>query len=124
MAVLDAPLRKVSVALINKFGKSITLTYTSVSAYVPGTRKPTTDVTAVTVKAIIEAVGLRGAPGSGRWANVLTGDQQVTIAAKGLATAPKAKDSVTIDGSDYEVVAVNPVYTGDQAAIYELHARR
>lgn len=126
MTVLDAPLRSVSTRLINKFGKRVTLKYQSITAgsYDPAKRKPHTSEITETVKAIIEPVGLVGAPGSGQQANALTSDLQLSIAAKGLSAAPKAKDAVAIDGLDYEVQKVDPIYSGQQVAIYVMHVGR
>jgi len=126
MTVLDTPLRSVSVRLINKFGKPVTLKYQSITpdSYDPAKRKPHTSDVTKTVKAIIEPVGLVGAPGSGQRDNTLTSDLNLTIAAQGLPAAPKAKDAVTIDGLDYEVDKVDPIYSGELVAIYQMHVGR
>lgn len=126
MAVLDAPLRKVSLKLINKFGKSMTLTYkgTVADSYSPTTRKPTASDSTATVKGIIEPVGLVGAPSSGMAGAVLSADMKITIAAKGLTNPPKADDTITVDSTIYQINKVDTIYSGDLAALHILHVGR
>ena len=127
MTVLDAPLRKVSLDLIAKFGKSMTLTFLSNTAgsYDPETRTPTagSPVTA-SVKGIMEPMGLIGAKGNVQNDGVMAGDQKVTIAAAGLAAVPQSDDTITIDSVTYRIVYVDPIYGGDLPVLHELHVRR
>ena len=123
MGTLDAPARKLSVKLIEKFGKQITLRFVSAGAYDPDTLSSAITPTDQTVRAIIEQYRARfqmGETGSA----VREGDRQAWIAAKGLTRAPTTADRVVIDSEEYEILNLDPVYSGDQVAIYALHVRR
>lgn len=119
---LDAPLRAVSQKVIDKFGKSVTLRIVTAGSYDPATRTATNSDADQTVNAVIT-----NPPAGSQFresGTVRLGDRMVTIPAKNLTTVPDTSSLVVIDSREYEVVEVNPVYSGDQVAIYELLVRR
>lgn len=123
MAVLDAGLRSAADQLIRKFGKSMTLTLVTTASYDPATSATTgNNTTSVTVRGVIEQYKARF--GEAEMDQVKRGDYQVTIAAKGLTRAPATQDTLTFDSKVHEIVHVDPVYSGDQVAIFTLHVRR
>lgn len=120
---LDAPLRAVSQKVIDKFGQSVTLRIVTAGAYDPTTRSATNTDTDQTVNGIVMKPSL-GSSQFSENGGVRLGDRLVTIPAKNLTTAPDTSSLVVIDSKEYEVVEVNPVYSGDEVAIYELLVRR
>lgn len=120
---LDAPLRSVSQKVIDKFGQSVTLRIVTAGSYDPSTRTASNTDADQTVNGIITKPSL-GASQFSEAGAVRLGDRQVTIPAKNLTTVPDTSSLVVIDSKEYEVVEVNPVYSGDEVAIYELLVRR
>lgn len=56
---------------------------------------------------------------------VQAGDLITLAAAQGLSTAPVAnRDRLVFASETWQVVAVDPVYSGDSVAAYRLHLRR
>lgn len=125
MGLLDAPLRSAALSLIAKFGKAITLR-TPGSTYDPATGRVSGDPADVQVRALIEDypafLTLGGSRESG--AGVIAGDKKVTIAAAAVASAPATTQQLLIDGSLYGLEKVDAIYSGDQAALYVMQARK
>jgi len=118
MGVLDGPLRAVSKTVIDTFGTAGTLTHRTEGAYnvTTGTSTPTTSTTAVNGTLSDYSANERGD-------GIRATDLKFTIPAASVTTAPDPDDTVTIDGTVYQVVDVRPTYSGDQVAIYELQLR-
>jgi hypothetical protein len=56
---------------------------------------------------------------------VETGDLEVTIAADGLAIMPSVNtDSVVMDGANWAVMTVEPIFSGELAALYNIIVRK
>ena len=113
---LDVRARKTALALIDKFGKSISLVSVVDGIYDPLTGDISPPVQKVVIiRGLIEATVYfdvsRGM--------VVSNDKKVAIAAKGI-DAPKIADRLTIDSVNYSVISVNAVYSGELAALYEL----
>lgn len=119
---LAAPLRVVSQKVIDKFGKSVTLRIVTAGDFDPDTLTASNTDSDQTVNAVLTRPG--GGAQFSESGTIRLGDRMVTIPAKNLTTAPNTSSLVVIDSKEYEVVEVNPVYSGDEVAIYELLVRR
>lgn len=51
-------------------------------------------------------------------------DLSIYVAAQDLEFTVKTDSNVTIGGSKYKVVGYEPVYSGEQVALYKLHLRK
>lgn len=120
MTALDTKARATAVRLLNKYGKAV-----SHSIIVEGTYNPITgDVsggysTVDVPKAIIEDFnGTDYVSGL-----VERGDRKLTIAAQGNSE-PKPNDQFVVGTDTYTVVAVETVWSGEQAALYISQVRK
>lgn len=121
---LDAPLRDVSAQLLGQFGTQVTLTRTTDGEYWPSGRKVVGESEeSQTVSALLEKYkaryGEQQTPET-----VQAGDRKLTIPAQGLDWPPAVGQTATFEGHDHEILHVHPIYSGEQVALYELHARR
>lgn len=121
MTTLDDKLRPLASNLIDKFGKTVTLTTQSAGTYDPATRTTTITPTSVTPKAVIEeyTAGQMFA-GDGL---ILAGDKRLTFAAADI-TRPEPGDTVTIDSVVWTIKAVQETWSGEQVAIYVVQVRK
>jgi hypothetical protein len=55
---------------------------------------------------------------------VLVGDSRLYLAGSGLAFTPAPGQVVTIDSAKWRVVRVNPIYSGELVAAWEVQVRR
>lgn len=120
MAALDTLLRSISEDLIAQLGTTATL-HTSTRSFSVATGQVTVSDVNTTVQCTppfpYEKERIDGTI-------VQSGDAETLIAAKTLATAPVAeKDELTFAGIRWKVIAVNPVYSGDEVAVYVLQLR-
>lgn len=118
MGVLDGPIGKVAKTLIDTFGQSVVL-----KEVITGEFQPATDSVANTplehpVKAVVpQKVSREGQ------ALMKEGDQVHLVAADALPREPTT-DWLLISGDrEYEIVGVNPVISGERAAMYEIVSR-
>lgn len=120
MAALDAKARATALKLINKFGKSVTLTRVTEGTYDPTTGDVSGSSTTTEIpKALIEDFnGVDYVSGL-----VEKGDRKITTPASGY-TEPKPNDRFTVGSDVYTVVSVETVWSGEQAAIYISQVRK
>jgi hypothetical protein len=120
MAALDAKARATALKLLNKFGKSVTLTMVTEGTYNPATGELSSGSTSTEIpKALIEDFnGVDYVSGL-----VEKGDRKVTTPASGY-TEPKPNDQFTVGSDVYTVIAVETVWSGEQAAIYISQVRK
>lgn len=126
MTVLDAPLRNVAEQLLNQFGRPVTLHLVDLGDYDTNSgQAPALGEQDVTVRALDGDWRSRPArPGEGGRNSSQGRDSVLTIAAKGLPRDPTTRDEV-IDGENtLQIQDVNPIYSGDLVALFELHVRR
>jgi hypothetical protein len=120
MAALDAKARATALKLLNKYGKSVTHTIVTEGSYDPITGDVSAPSTTTEVpKALVEDFnGVDYISGL-----VEKGDRKLTIPASGFAE-PKPNDRFTVGSDVYTVIAVETVWSGDQAAIYVSQVRK
>ena len=120
MAALDAKARATALKLLNKFGKSVTLTMVTEGTYDPTTGDVSGSSTTTEIpKALIEDFnGVDYVSGL-----VEKGDRKITIPASGY-TEPKPNDRFTVGSDVYTVVSVETMWSGEQAAIYISQVRK
>lgn len=125
MGVLDAPMGRASVALIARFGKLVTLR-TPAGVYSVETGGVSGDPVDLAVRAQMEAYpAVQTMGGSVEGSDgVQRGDMKVTLAAKSVPVKPETTQQVVIDGDVYGIVKADPIYSGDEAALYVLQCRR
>ncbi len=124
-----------AVRLINKNGRSVTLTQTTIT---PSVTEPWKIASTATATATIKAVFFLNEQSD--FLAVLTqvagrGDQEVTsalnekslqvlIAAKGLSFVPTPSDTLVDGDKTWEITRVDPTKPGPTAVMYELQVRR
>lgn len=123
MTVLDIRFRKLSTDLIDRYGKSVTLTNVTTGSYNTATSSITNTTSDTTVKALVEDYSLHSSGAGFDSGLILSGDKKFSIAAAGITT-PKPGDSITLDSVLWKVVRVTEVWSGEQIAMYELQARK
>ena len=123
MTALDTRFRSLATKLINKYGKSITLTSVTTGTYNPATGSVTNTTSSATVKAIVEDYSYQDS-GSGFTEGLIkVGDKKFTVAAIDLSSAPKPGDTITLGSSAYSVIRVIETWSGEQIASYEIQGR-
>jgi hypothetical protein len=117
---LDARARSTADKLLDKFGKSITLTSIVEGTYDPATGELSGGTTTSTnhTAVIKDYNGIDFISGV-----VQAGDRKVMIAALGAPT-PQPADKVTVDSEVYQVVAVRHIWSGELPALYEMQVRK
>ena len=117
---LDAKARNTADTLLDKFGKSITLTSIVEGSYDPATGDMSANTTTNTTHTAIvkDFNGVDFVSGV-----IQSGDRKVTIAALN-ATTPQPADKVTVDSEVYNVISVKSIWSGELAALYELQVRK
>jgi len=118
---LDKRMRATAKRLINDFGKAITIRRTARS-YDPSSGTETTTTTDhSTNTAPPESYRLDQIDGT----NVHRGDQRLFVAASGLSIDPDPQqDTVIMDSTTWQVVAVEGLWSGEQVAGWYLQVRR
>lgn len=120
MTALDTSARALSVKLLTKFGKDITLQSIVEGAYDPLTG----DMSANTITSTTHTAIIKDYKGLDFISGVIqANDRKVIIAASG-ATTPLPADKVTIDSEDYQVIASRYIWSGALAALYEMQVRK
>lgn len=117
---LDTRARATADKLLDKFGKSITLTSIVEGSYDPATG----DMGAGTTTSTTHTAIIKDYNGIDFISGVVqAGDRKIMIAALGAPT-PQPADKVTIDSEVYQVIAVRYVWSGELPALYELQVRK
>lgn len=116
---LDSTMRALATSLIGEFGKSISFVSVTLGAYNEDTSIAAKTETSYTVTAIIE-------PAKPRRFDDQTdaADTKVTVAAADLSVSPKRGDVLIIDSVRSRIIEPIPVFSGAQAALWELWVRR
>jgi hypothetical protein len=119
---LDPVMRPLAKGLISQFGLNATLVR-EVETYDPSTGKNTVASTSYTITTSPPAPYNQNRVNG---TTILQGDLQVLIAGDGFpATEPDINtDKVVFEGERWQVVASNPVYSGEQIAMWEVQLRR
>ena len=111
--------RQTASDLISKFGKLITLSKHSASAYDPVTGElSASSVSDLSVKVLVKDYK----PNEFSGGAIQTGDKKLTLAALNLDT-PNVSDTVTIDAVIYSVLSVRTIWAGELAVMFELQVR-
>lgn len=122
MTVFDTKMRALAVKLINKFGLDITWT-SEVIVFNPLTQEGVRTPIAVTIKAS-PPLSFSEFMVDG---NVVQKDDfKMFIAAttsEDLSFTPEIGGEVEFDSKKFEVLDVNPLYSGEKVAAYEVHCR-
>ena len=117
---LDTPLRKVAQTVLHTFGTTVIFTHSTPGSYDPATgiaANPST--TSVSVKGRIDDYRARELNDT-----IRATDRKLTIAAADLASVPDVDDTVTVAGSVYDIVRIDPVMATDLDALYVIQLRR
>lgn len=123
MTKLDTRFRALATRLINKYGKSITLTSITTGSYNPATGSVINTTSAASVKAIVEDYSYRDSGTGFADGLVKIGDKKFTVAAIDLSSSPKPGDTITLGSATYSVIRVIETWSGEQIASYELQGR-
>jgi len=115
--VLNA-IRPVALKVIQRFGKSFTLVYSTRGAYDPATGTAAATETTKSVKGIVEEYSQSEIGGV-----VQAGDVKITIPAEGL-TEPQSDDRLRDGTDEYQVVHVEPIGSVTAPVLYQIQARR
>ena len=120
MSALDAPLRKIARKIVSKFGKAVTLKRQAAGAYNTTTGAATLTVTSESISGVISIAARDERNGA-----VRAGDYKILVAATdaALTAAPTTGDRVDIDGSEYQIVDVEEMWSGGEIAAYHVAAR-
>ena len=125
---LDRPLGNAALTLINRFGTSAVLTRIR-STYNPATGGVTETPTAYPVKVLVEGYSNHLRDGS----TVQAGDRKLTLAARALPIAPSPvtkagndtfRDTITVAGQTFNVEDAEPVFSGEDVALWTVQGRR
>lgn len=117
---LDSVMVPLANQLIGDFGKTVSYKQRA-SSYDPSTGK--TSFTETETSAII-------APPEPYKQNridgtvIQQGDVMTSIAGSSISFVPEISDRVLMNGVDWQVVGVNPVFSGELVALYELQLRQ
>lgn len=118
---LDTRMRATASRLINKFGATMTLRRQA-GVYDPATGKNTETATDYAIVGSPPSpVDLRRVDGE----MIKQGDAETILAASDLTVAPdQTTDHIVFAGETWSVVAVEPIYSGEQVAAYQLRLRK
>lgn len=123
---LDDRLRPLVRDLFEAMGKSATLRREDQGTFDPGTGTYTGGGTTDHDVTVSPPEGFRQENIDGTL--VQASDLQTSIPAKGLPIAPTTgteslTDTLLVDGTEYQIVRVTPVYSGEQLAMFTLQVR-
>lgn len=119
---LDKKMRATAERLITKFGKAAQYTQHSDGAYDPST--------GAVSSAGPDSHNVTIAPPAGYDEHFVDGDSvqssdlKTSLSASMISFEPAVRDELTVDGKRYTILHVNPLYSGEQVALYELQLRR
>lgn len=121
---LDLRLRPKALALIAKYGKSVT--WTQYAGQETG-YTPQSGTTSLGLASNYPVKCTPPAPVDTRYLGgdlIVATDVEIYIAGLGLAFTPKLNDRVTIDGTVYTVLAKNAIYSGEDIVLWWAAVRR
>lgn len=117
---LDSVMVPLANKLIGDFGLTVTYKQVTTSFDVSTGKTTDTEATSSAVVAPPEPYKQNRIDGT----TIRNGDIMTAIAQSAIAFTPAINDRVTLNGVDWEVIAVNPVFSGEQVAMYELQLRQ
>jgi hypothetical protein len=118
---LDSVMVPLAKKLVGDFGH--TVTYKAITkTFAPGTGVTTNTTTSYTGVVITPPEPYK--QNRINETTIKTGDVMTSVSQSAISFTPQIGDAVTLNGADWEVVAVNWVYSGEQVALYELQLRR
>ena len=121
MAALSTRARRSAADLIQRVGKTVTLRR-SARSFDPGSGETTESFEDFTVK-VSPPEPFRDGLVDG--ALVRSGDLETYLAAEALAFGPEPlSDALLINGGTYSLVRVEPLFAGEEIALYKLHLRK
>lgn len=119
---LDTEMRQVAFDLIDEFGKTLTYNMNLADTFDPATGGVTAGSPASVNRKSIPPYKYEDQYIDGDLIRV--GDMQTGVAALGLTFTPEKQMVVNFDNLNWDVKAVNPIYSGTQIALYILQLRR
>lgn len=119
---LDSTLRPLARRLVDSFGKAITLRRVSKGTYDPATGSLTGQTTAdYPTNGVVRALEEKHLKNT----LVEAGDMEITVAADGLDIAPDPSTDLVIVGLDtWDIISVEPIFSGELVALYNLIVRK
>lgn len=120
MATLDTLFPGLAARLIDRFGATASLeTVTKIDDLISGKVSETTDAAEIKITppepftiGLIDGI------------LVEAGDMTTLVAGQGMATAPSAnRDRLIFAADTWQIVAVDPIYSGDSVTAYRLQLR-
>ena len=122
MTEIDDKLLADVYTIAQTYGKSVVFTIRDAQSYNPATGKVSTGgATAITLNVTPPAqFELRYVDGD----MIRERDVKVTVPAKNLTFTPDLGHNVTIDSEVFDVVTVNPLYSGANICAYEVQLRQ
>ena len=122
MTALDVRLIPKVLEIVERLGKRVTFTVAPPAAYNPDTGEAAQVAAATYSKKVSPPDLYHESLVNGD--NIRKGDVRVWLPAGGLEFTPVINASVTIDGTVWTVMDVQPVYSGEKIAIYGLQLRK
>ena len=122
MTALDDKLVPKALTMITNFGKNATFKVIAGADYDPLTGEVSQDGTSNIVRKIIPPMTYERKFIDGEI--VQDGDLMTGIAASGLTFTPTDGMTVSFDNTSWKIVNVQPVYSGELIALYELQLRQ
>jgi hypothetical protein len=116
---LDSIMVPLADSLITDFGKTatykqVTSTFSASTGKTTSTETPSTVI--VTPPAPYKQNRIDGTV-------VQTGDVTCNIAGQAISFTPQIGDRINLNSLDWQIVGVNPVFSGEQIALYKLQLR-
>ena len=118
---LDGVLRPLAKSLFADIGKEVTLRRDNGTVFDPVTGTTAPDIEDFTITVTPPTSYSRELVDG---TLVQTSDLQVSMAAQDAPTVPTLVDQILIDGTEYSIQAVEPIYSGDLPAFYRIQVRR
>lgn len=120
MTALDTRARNTALRLLNKYGKSVTLTRVTEGTYDPSTGDLSSGSTTTEIpKALIEDF-----PGDDYISGLVEKrDKKITTPALGYSE-PQPNDRFTVGSDIYIVISTKTIWSGEQSAMYESQVRQ
>jgi hypothetical protein len=120
MTALDTRARATALRLLQKYGKPVTLTQVTEGTYNPATGELSGGGTTIEIPyALIEDFN-----GKDYISGLIEiGDRKLMTPAQGYAE-PELNDRFTVDSDSYTVIAVETIWSGEQAAAYISQIRK
>ena len=117
---LDAQMLPLAAQLADEFGKTVTLVHISES-FDPNTGTTLQTETTEMVNAVPPQAFSKGRIDGSL---IQEGDTQVGLPAQSVTTPPTTEDRLKFDDGVWSIVAVDPLYSGEKIALYNLQVRQ